>query len=171
MWPNLLTNSIWSYTITTQWMNWINEKILRRSLLQTLSAFTWEMKWTQTGMRFNFGWKSHFGIESAIYLCLDELRRNENQTVWISYWSFWQKWNFISDDKISCKHYTKWNAYTCPPKYRVVLKCSQNETSCEQNLFSRRFAISNRYEFISFQNTAHIQNDSLLICLFINCFL
>ena len=26
--------------------------------------------------------------------------------VWISYWSFWQKWNFISDDKISFK---PWN--------------------------------------------------------------
>ena len=23
--------------------------------------------------------------------------------------SFWQKWNFISGDKISCKHYSKWN--------------------------------------------------------------
>ena len=69
--------------------------------------------------------------------------------VWISYRSFSQKWNFISGDKISCKHYPKWNAYTCPSKYRVVLKCSRNETSCEQNLFSRRFEISNRYEFIS----------------------
>ena len=69
--------------------------------------------------------------------------------VWISYRSFWQKWNFISGDKISCKHYPKWNAYTCPSKYRVVLKCSQNETSYEQNLFSRRFETSNRYEFIS----------------------
>ena len=70
--------------------------------------------------------------------------------VWISYRSFWQKWNFISGDKISCKHYPKWNAYyTCPSKYRVVLKCSWNETSCEQNLFTRLFEISNRYEFIS----------------------
>ena len=23
--------------------------------------------------------------------------------------SFWQKWNFISGDKILCKHYPKWN--------------------------------------------------------------
>ena len=36
--------------------------------------------------------------------------------VWISYRSLWQKWNFISGDKISCKHYPKWNAYTCPSK-------------------------------------------------------
>ena len=68
--------------------------------------------------------------------------------VWISYRSFWQKWNFILGDKILCKHYPKWNADTCLSKYRLVLKCSQNETSCEQNLFSRWFEISNRYEFI-----------------------
>ena len=68
---------------------------------------------------------------------------------WMSYRSFWQKWHFISGDKISCKHHPKWNAYTCPWKYRVALKCSRNETSCEQNLFSLRFEISNRYEFIS----------------------
>ena len=30
----------------------------------------------------------------------------------------------------------------------VILKCCQNETSCEQNLFSRRYEISNGYEFI-----------------------
>ena len=56
---------------------------------------------------------------------------------------------FISGDKISCKHYPKWNVYTCPSKCRVVLKCSRNEASCEQNLLSHRFEISNRYEFIS----------------------
>ena len=55
---------------------------------------------------------------------------------------------FHSGDKI-CKHYPKWNAYTCPWKYRVLLKCSRNETLCERNLFPRRFAISKRYEFIS----------------------
>ena len=43
------------------------------------STFTWETKWTQTGMRFHFGWKSHFGIQSALYLCSHELRRNETQ--------------------------------------------------------------------------------------------
>ena len=32
------------------------------------------------------------------------------KTVWISYRSFWQKWNFISGDKI-CKHHPKWKAY------------------------------------------------------------
>ena len=30
-------------------------------------------------MRFHLGWKSHFGVESALYLCSHELRRNETQ--------------------------------------------------------------------------------------------
>ena len=147
-------------------------------------------------MRFHFGWKSHFGVQSALYLCSHELRRNETQNgmdfisviltemkfqtgmrflcehnltetkwtaeslwmlhlmrmcvwnsmlVWISYGSLWKKWDFISGDKISCKRYPEWNAYTCPSKFRVVLKFSRNEISCDQNLFLRRFEISNRY--------------------------
>ena len=68
--------------------------------------------------------------------------------VWISYQPLWQKWHSILVDKISCKHYPKWNAYTCPSKYWVILKCRPNETSCEQDLFLCRFEISNRYEFI-----------------------
>ena len=35
--------------------------------------------WTQTGMRFHFGWKCHFGVQSALYLCSHELRQNETQ--------------------------------------------------------------------------------------------
>ena len=48
-------------------------------------------------------------------------------------------WNFILGDKISCKHSLKWNIYAFPSKHRVVLNCSRNETSCEQNFFSHRF--------------------------------
>ena len=35
----------------------------------------------------------------------------------ISLRSFWQKKKFILADKISYKHYPKWNAYACPSKY------------------------------------------------------
>ena len=82
-------------------------------------------------------------------LCLIRLYVCNSVLVWISHRSFWQKWNSISNNKILCKHYLKWNAYTCPSKCRVVLKCSRNETSCKQNFFSGRFEISNRYESIS----------------------
>ena len=122
-------------------------------------------------MRCHFGWKFHFDIHSALYLCSHELRRNkipvamdfisvilteikfqiimrlsceENlpEAKWInkgllgisftrhvrlkliadaiSSWSFWtcfDKWKFILGDKISCKHYPKWNAYSCLSKY------------------------------------------------------
>ena len=43
------------------------------------STLTWEVKWTQTSMRFHFGWKFHFGVQSALYLRSHELRRNETQ--------------------------------------------------------------------------------------------
>ena len=42
---------------------------------------------------------------------------------------------------------TKWISNSS--KYWVVLKRSRNKTSCEQNLFTGRFEISNRHEFIS----------------------
>ena len=160
------------------------------SVLPSKSTFTGEAKWTQTGTRFHFGWKSHFGVQSALYLCSHELKRNETQngmdfisfilnemkfqtgkrfsseqnlpeTKWISADSLdiafnahvclklilgmdfisviLTEMNFVSGDKTFCKHYPKWNVYTCPSKYRVDLKCSRNE----QNLFSRQFEISN----------------------------
>ena len=67
----------------------------------------------------------------------------------ISLWSFWQEWNLISGDQISCKHQPKWNSYAYLSKYWVILKCCKNETSCEQDLFSGGFEILNWYEFIS----------------------
>ena len=48
-----------------------------------------------------------------------------------------------------CQHYPKWNAHAFPSKYWLVLKSSQNEKSCEQNLFTRRLEISYRFECIS----------------------
>ena len=78
---------------------------------------------------------------SFLRVCSHE-RRNELIAGAFLLQSFWQKWNFISGDKISCQHYPKSNAYTSPSKYRVVLKCSRNETSCERNLFSRQTNMS-----------------------------
>ena len=117
-----------------------------------ISVILIEMKF-ETGMRFscehNLLETKWISADSLDVLRLMRMCVWNSMPVWISYRSFWQKWNFITGNKILCKHYPKWNAYTCPSKYRVVLKCSRNETSCEQNLFSRRFEITNRYEFIS----------------------
>ena len=138
--------------------------------------FTWEAKWAQTGMRYHFGWKSLFGVQSALYLCSHELRWNEtHQTDQMKL----TKIKFQTGMRFSCEQNlpeTKWIsvnsldiafnehvrlkpiaviltemkfADACPSKYQVVLKCSWNETSCQQNLFSRRFEISNGHEFIS----------------------
>ena len=126
-------------------------KISLRCSVSFLLVFTWtEAKWKskwygfQNGMRFSY----EQNLPETKLISADSLDIAFNAVI-DSYRSFWQKWNFISGDKIPCKHYPKWNAYTCPSKDRVVLKCIRNETSCEQNLFSRRFEISNRYEFIS----------------------
>ena len=127
---------------------------LRRNETQNgmdlISVILTEMKF-QTGMRFSCEqnlletkWISANSLDTAFNAHV----RFKLIQVWISYWSFWQKWNFISGGKTSCKHYLKWNAYTSSSKYWVVLECSRNETSCEQNLFSSRFEMSNRYEFI-----------------------
>ena len=99
--------------------------------------------------------------------------------VWIPYPSFRPKWKFQIGMRFSCEHNlpeAKWIsvnlfdivfneyvhlkpiaviltemkfAYVCPSKYQVLLKCSWNETSCQQNLFSRRLEISNGHKFIS----------------------
>ena len=115
------------------------------------SVILTEMKF-QTGMRFS----CEHNLPETKWISADSLDVSlmrmcawNSMRVWISYRSFCQKWNFISGDKISCKHYPKWDAYTCPSNYRVVFKCRRNETSCEQNMFSCRFEMSNRYEFIS----------------------
>ena len=57
-------------------------KALETTIFENISEspFTWEAKWTQIGMRFHSGWKSHFGVQSALYLRSHELRRNETQT-------------------------------------------------------------------------------------------
>ena len=43
------------------------------------STFTREAKRAQTGMKFHFGWESHFGVQPALYLRSHELRQNETQ--------------------------------------------------------------------------------------------
>ena len=75
------------------------------------STFTWEAKWTQTGMRFHLGWKSHLGVESALYMYSLELSRNETQngTDFISV--ILTEMKFKTGMRVSCEHNfpkTKW---------------------------------------------------------------
>ena len=164
-------------TVITLLNNEIN-LYMKKCFPQAYITFKWEAKWTQTGTRFHFHWKSHFGVQSCLYFCSHKLSWNEteNGTNFISV--ILTEIKFQTGMRFSCEQNLsepKWisadsldiafNAhvrlkpiasmgyisviYICPSKYRVVLKCSQNESSCEQNLFSRRFEVSNRYEFIS----------------------
>ena len=129
----------------------------------TESTVTCEAKWTQTGMDFTsvilteikcrigmrVSWEQT--LPDIKWINADSLDIVFNAHVLlkvivgvISLWSFSQKWNFISSDKMSCEHYPKWNAYACSSKYRVILKCSRNEMSCENNLSLSLFEISIR---------------------------
>ena len=71
-------------------------------------------------------------------------------------------------------HMCAWNSFKHhPPKpfdqNMVIVKCSRNETSYEQNLFSRRLEISNRHEVIWplmwMHSTDHIKKNSVVIML------
>ena len=144
----------------------IRLKISLQCLISSLLIFIWiEEKWSSRRYGFHISHFDRNGVQNwyeifmwtkftqskltGWILCLMCMCIWNLSGVWFSYRSFWQKWNFILGDKIWRKHYPKWNAYAYPSKYRVVLKCSRNETSCEQNLISRRFEISYQFEFIS----------------------
>ena len=68
------------------------------------STFTWEAKWTQTGMRFHLGWKSHFGVQSALFLHSHELRRNETQNGMDFILVILTEMKFQTGMRFSCKH-------------------------------------------------------------------
>ena len=150
-------------------------------------------------MRFHFGWKSNFGVQSALYLCSHKLRRNETQnsmdfisiiltkmkfrtgmrflceqnlpeTKWISTKSLditfnahmclnaiagmdfisviLTEMNFISGDKISCKHYREWNVYqnigsfwnAAEMKLHVNRTCFHTGLKFQAGLISFRFS-------------------------------
>ena len=101
-----------------------------------ISYWSFWPKWN-----FKPAWDSHVNKFTRSEISVDSLILCLLRVLFL-----WHNWNFISGDEI--KYCMKWNACVSPSKYRVVLKCSRNGTSSEQNFFSRWFEISNRYEFI-----------------------
>ena len=62
-------------------------------------------------MRFHFGWKSHFGVQSALYLCSHELRQNETQNGMDFISVILTEMKFQTGMRFSCEHNlleTKW---------------------------------------------------------------
>ena len=55
-------------------------------------------------MRFHFGWKSHFGVQSALYLCSDESRQNETQNGMDFISVILTEMKFQSGMRFSCEH-------------------------------------------------------------------
>ena len=77
-------------------------------------------KWIQTSILvWDFITKISLWFQLALYLCSHELRGNETHNgmvwygmVWISYWSFWLKWNLKPAWHFRVnKIYLKWNEY------------------------------------------------------------
>ena len=69
------------------------------------------MKWTQNSVRFHFGWKSHFWVQSALYLCSHELRWNETQNGMDFISVKLTEMKFQTGIRFSCEHNlpeTKW---------------------------------------------------------------
>ena len=107
--------------------------------VSSLLAFVWiEEKWNSNRFGFHIGLfdRKEISNQHEIFMWTKFTRSKMNERrpthwvlrllrmcvwnslwVWISYQSFWEKWNFILGDKISCKHNSKWNAYACPLKY------------------------------------------------------
>ena len=57
-------------------------------------------------VRFHFGWNEIFTFQCLVNFLKLLTWCNPKRK---SLQSFRQKWNFISGDKIACKHYPKWN--------------------------------------------------------------
>ena len=55
-------------------------------------------------MRFNFGWKSHFGFQSSLYLCSHELRWNETQNGMDFISVILTEMKFQASMRFSCEH-------------------------------------------------------------------
>ena len=55
-------------------------------------------------MRFHFGWKSHFGVQSALYLCSHELRWNETQNGMDFISVILTEMKFQAGMRFSCEH-------------------------------------------------------------------
>ena len=66
-------------------------------------TFTCEAKWTQTGMGFHFGWKSHFGVLPALYLCSHKLRWNETQNGMDFIWVILTERKFQTSMRFACE--------------------------------------------------------------------
>ena len=139
-------------------------KISLRCLVSSLLVFPWiEAKWNSKRYGFHIFWfwpKRNFKPAWDFPVNVIYPKRSESaQTRWTVRLKLNAGIDFISviltEMKFSFRvikyrvNTTRNEIPTYPSEYRVILKCSRNETSCEQNLFSRQFEIANRYEFIS----------------------
>ena len=59
---------------------------------------------------FRAKWNTFISVSAQLFIAVYMIQREIRLIAGvISLRSFWQKMNFVSGDKISCKHYRKWN--------------------------------------------------------------
>ena len=80
----------------------------------------------------------------------------------ISLWSFWQKWNLISGDKISCKQYPK-----MPTHVHQNIKSFWNAAEMKRHVsricFYVSLKISRPFEFISTLMWTHFEESEIAV--------
>ena len=68
------------------------------------------MRGEMNSNRYEISFRLKTSVLSQLFTCVHmNWCEMKLKTAWISYRSFWPKWNFISGDEISYKHYPKWN--------------------------------------------------------------
>ena len=81
-------------------------------------------------MRFHIGWKFHFGVQSALYFCSHELRRNETQDGMDFISVILTETKFQTDMRFLCEHNLppkKWiNADSCDVAFNAHVRLKHN---------------------------------------------
>ena len=82
-----------------------------------------------------------FSVWSVTYNCLHEIPQNEIRCRCYSLHLFWLKWNFISGDKIFCKHYPEMKSFEKKYLCWRIFNWNKYSRSKDQN--------KNEFNFIS----------------------
>ena len=86
----------------------VNRKTYSGSMPVVFFIFIKNSSWNQNleyvHTRFHFGWKSHFGVQSAFCLCSHELRQNETQNGMDFISVILTQMKFQTGMRFSCEH-------------------------------------------------------------------
>ena len=138
--------------VEVMWSTFINVKVLQGfkfwflavlikkqfiALVIFLSPFRGCLDKISFQVKFYF----QFSVWSVTYNCLHEITQNEIRCRCYSLHLFWLKWNFISGDKIFCKHYPEMKSFEKKYLCWRIFNWNKYSRSKDQN--------KNEFNFIS----------------------